>query len=73
MEFIAEIIDHHFWSVAAAAAIISVAISIFFEKRRSNRPHLDDVGIMPWTGITVLSTLLSVVAAAFAIKTEWIG
>jgi hypothetical protein len=49
---------------------VLAVISIFADRRRSARVRLEDVGFMPWTGITVMAVLLTVMAIALAIKSE---
>jgi hypothetical protein len=62
--------DNHFWEIAASCCAALVAVSAFADRRRNRRIRLEDVGFMPWTGITVMSVLLTVVAIAFAIKSQ---
>jgi hypothetical protein len=52
----------------SAASALLVLISSVADRRRHKRTKLDQVGIMPWTGITVFSVLITVLAAALAIK-----
>ncbi len=47
---------------------VLVAVSSVADRRRSRRSNIDDVGFMPWTAITVISVLATVVAAALALK-----
>jgi hypothetical protein len=65
--------DEHFWSSISLFGILCLAISIFGERRRIKRTRIEDVGFMPWNGITVFSTMVSLVAIALAIKTEYFG
>jgi hypothetical protein len=58
----------HFWTALSAASALLVLISSVADRRRHKRTKLDQVGIMPWTGITVFSVLMTVLAAALAIK-----
>jgi multisubunit Na+/H+ antiporter MnhB subunit len=70
MNWLIEIWDDHFWVTAACVCAIVVVVSSLAERRRNKRTRIEDVGFMPWTGITVLSVLLTVLAIAFAIKSE---
>ncbi len=70
LSIINDVLDNHFWEVAASCCAALVAISAFADRRRNRRMHLEDVGFMPWTGITVMSVLLTVVSIAFAIKSQ---
>ncbi len=49
-------------------AAIAVLGSSIADRKRQRRIRIDNVGFMPWTGITVLATLTAVVAAALALK-----
>jgi multisubunit Na+/H+ antiporter MnhB subunit len=70
MNWLIEIWDDHFWAAAACVCAIVVVVSSLAERRRNKRTRIEDVGFMPWTGITVLSVMLTVLAIAFAIKSE---
>jgi len=61
-------LQDHFWTALSAASALLVLISSVADRRRHKRTKLDQVGIMPWTGITVFSVLITVLAAALAIK-----
>ena len=65
-----EISDNHFWTVAALCCGILVAVAAIADRRRNRRVQLEDVGFMPWTGITVMAVLLTVMTIALAIKSE---
>lgn len=65
--------DNHFWSSISLFGVLCLVVSIFGERRRMKRRRIEDVGFMPWNDITVLSTLISLVAIALAIKTEYLG
>lgn len=58
----------HFWTALSAASALLVLVSSVADRRRHKRIKLDQVGIIPWTGITVFSVLITVLAAALAIK-----
>jgi hypothetical protein len=70
MNWLIEIWDEHFWIAAAFFCAAVVVFSAQAERRRNKRTRIEDVGFMPWTGITVLGVLLTVLAIAFAIKSE---
>lgn len=59
----------HIWTGMAAIAAAVVVISSVADRRRQKRTNIEDVGFMPWTLMTILAMLLTVVAAALAIKT----
>lgn len=52
-------------SVLSAAVVL---VSSVADRRRQKRIIIENVGFMPWTLLTILSMLLTVVAAALAIK-----
>jgi hypothetical protein len=58
----------HFWAGLSLVSALLVLISSVADRRRHRRTQLDQVGIMPWTAITVFSVLITVLAAALAIK-----
>ena len=58
----------HFWAGVSLMGILAVLASGLADRKRQRRSRIDDVGFMPWPAITVLSTLIAVVAAALAIK-----
>jgi hypothetical protein len=60
--------DFHMWSVIAALAAMLALISILADRRRSKRIVIENVGFMPWTGISVMATLVTVISVALAIK-----
>lgn len=49
-------------------SVMVVAISSFADWRRSRRRDINAVGFMPWTAITLLGVLASVISAALALK-----
>ncbi len=60
--------SNHFWAGISGVSAMMVFISAFADRRRSRRSNIDDVGFMPWTALTVISVLATVLTAAFAIK-----
>ena len=60
--------DNHVWIASSMVSALLVLISTVADRRRQKRTRIDDVGFMPWTGITVISVLAMVITAAFAIK-----
>ncbi len=68
-----DFLNTNYWAehIALATAIVAalgVLISAVADRRRHNRKRIEDVGFMPWTGITVFGVLVAVMAVAFAIK-----
>jgi hypothetical protein len=60
--------DNHFWLASSVLSALLVLVSTLADGRRQKRKRIEDVGFMPWTGITVISVLATVITAAFAIK-----
>jgi hypothetical protein len=60
--------SEHRWVVVAAVSATLIVISSLADRRRNRRANIEAVGFMPWTMITVLSVLATVIAAALAIK-----
>lgn len=58
----------HLWTSIAAMAAAVAFISSVADRRRQKRINIENVGFMPWTLLTILSMLLTVVAAALTIK-----
>lgn len=57
-----------FWTSMSLFSAMVVAISSFADWRRSRRRDINAVGFMPWTAITLLGVLASVISAALALK-----
>jgi hypothetical protein len=66
--FNAAFANDHLWTTISALSAGLVLLSSIADRRRQKRRRIDDVGFMPWTGITVFSVLATVITAAFAIK-----
>ena len=60
--------DNHVWIASSMMSALLVLVSTVADRRRQKRKRIDDVGFMPWTGITVISVLAMVITVAFAIK-----
>ena len=58
----------HVWTVVSLLSASLVAFSSFADRRRHKRTNIEDVGFVPWTIITLLSVLCTVLSAALAIK-----
>jgi hypothetical protein len=65
---IAQLWAFHSWAIVAAASALVTVISIVADRRRSKRHRLDKVGFMPWTGISIMATLVTVIAIALSLK-----
>ncbi|MFM6852990.1 MAG: hypothetical protein ACKOUM_02795 [Sphingopyxis sp.] len=56
------------WGAVAVLALAITLLSGVAEGRRLKRRNMDAVGFMPWPLITILGTLITLFAVAFAIK-----
>ena len=68
-DYLAELWVFHIWTVIAIAGAILSAVSIFADRRRHRRTRIEQVGFMPWTGISVFSIMVTLMSTALAIKT----
>lgn len=66
--FTTAFLTKHAWGGISLLAAVTVFVSSVADKRRQRRNKFDDVGFMPWTAMTVMATLGTVIAAALAIK-----
>ncbi|WP_340586683.1 hypothetical protein [Erythrobacter alti] len=53
------------YTLAGAVMLALAAVAMWGERRRARRKHPDDVGIMPWRDIGVLSTFVGLALLAF--------
>ncbi len=60
----------HLWVIAAFIFGCVVIISAIADRKRHRRVNIEDVGFMPWTGITVFSVLAALLSIALAIKSN---
>jgi hypothetical protein len=68
MDYLRQLWDFHIWTVIALLAAMVTLLSIWADRRRQRRALLEAVGFMPWTGISVMATLVTVIAIALALK-----
>jgi hypothetical protein len=68
MGSVALFFSNHIWSALSVLSGIVVIVSSLADRRRNRRHNIENVGFMPWTAITVMSVLATVVTAALAIK-----
>ena len=55
----------------AGALLVFAAVGIVADRRRIRRKHIDAVGWMPWTTVSVLATFAGLVLLAVAVS-GWI-
>ena len=58
--------------LAGAASLVVAAVALLGERRRLRRKHIDAVGWMPWTTVSVLATFAGFSLLAMAV-TGWLG
>ena len=58
-------------ALAGGASLIVAAIALLGERRRLRRKHIDAVGWMPWTTVSVLATFVGLSLMAVAV-TGWL-
>jgi hypothetical protein len=57
--------------LAGGISLLIAAIALLGERRRLRRKHIDAVGWMPWTTLSVLATFAGLVLLAVAVS-GWI-
>jgi hypothetical protein len=57
--------------LAGGLSLLIAAIGLLGERRRLRRKHIDAVGWMPWTTLSVLATFAGLVLLALAV-TGWL-
>ena len=57
--------------LAAGLSLLIAVIALLGERRRLRRKHIDAVGWMPWTTVSVLATFVGLVLLAVAVS-GWI-
>lgn len=67
-EFLTQLWDFQIWTVVAIAGAMVAVVSIIADRRRHRRTNMENVGFMPWTGISVLSIMVTLLSTALAIK-----
>jgi hypothetical protein len=68
LDWLIELWDFHFWIVAAICSALVALVSTLADRRRQRRRLLDQVGFVPWTGISIMAIGLTLIATALAIK-----
>ena len=67
-DYLSELWVFHIWTVIAVGGAILSAVSIFADRRRHRRTMIEQVGFMPWTGISVFAIMVTLMSTALAIK-----
>ena len=61
-------LSNHLWIAIALLSAVVVVVSSLADRRRNRRMNIEAVGFMPWTVITVMSVLATVLSIALALK-----
>lgn len=61
-------LSNHFWTAMAVLSAIVVVMSSLADRRRTRRSNIEAVGFMPWTVITTMAVLATVLSIALALK-----
>ena len=61
-------LSNHFWTAMSILSALVVVVSSLADRRRTKRRNIEAVGFMPWTVITVMSVLGTVLCIALALK-----
>lgn len=72
-EILSAWLEDHLWMTIAIMAALSSCTAIFADRKRARRINLENVGFMPWTGLSVLGIFITIAAIAMTIKTEFGG
>jgi hypothetical protein len=68
LEYTSDYLLDNIWIVLSIASAIIVFISSVADRRRHKRKYIENVGFMPWTGITILGVMMTILSIALAIK-----
>ena len=60
--------SNHFWTAMSVLSAFVVAASALADRRRTRRNNIEAVGFMPWTVITTMAVLATVLSVALALK-----
>lgn len=68
LDWLAENWNFHMWAVIALLSAAASALFVIADRRRQKRVRLDQVGFVPWTGLSVLAMGLTLISAVLAVK-----
>lgn len=68
MDWLTENWNFHMWAVIAIMSAVAAAIFVLADRKRQKRDRLDQVGFIPWTGLSVLAMGITLIAAVLAVK-----
>lgn len=56
------------FTILGVASLLVTALSVWADRRQTMRRNIEAVGFMPWTLMTILGTMATLFAFAFALK-----
>jgi hypothetical protein len=67
-DWLAENWNFHMWAVVAVLSAAASVLFVLADRRRQKRIRLDQVGFVPWTGLSVLAMGITLISAVLAVK-----
>ena len=68
MDWLTENWNFHMWAVIAVLSALASVTFVLADRKRQKRERLDQVGFVPWTGLSVLAMGITLIAAVLAVK-----
>lgn len=68
VDWLAENWNFHMWAVIAVLSALASILFVLADRRRHKRTRLDQVGFIPWTGLSVLAMGITLLSAVLAVK-----
>lgn len=68
IDWLSENWNFHMWTVVAALSAVASFLFILADRKRQKRDKLDQVGFVPWTGLSVLAMGVTLLSAVLAVK-----
>lgn len=68
IDWLAENWNFHMWAVIAVLSAMASALFVLADRKRQKRTRLDQVGFIPWTGLSVLAMGITLICAVLAVK-----
>lgn len=60
--------NFHMWAVIAVLSGLASILFVLADRRRQKRIRLEQVGFIPWTGLSVLAMGITLLSAVLAVK-----
>ena len=68
IDWLTENWNFHMWAVVAVLSALAAVVFVLADRKRQKRDRLDQVGFVPWTGLSVLAMGITLIAAVLAVK-----